>query len=68
MKYQIKITERLQKIVIVEDDSAKGAVDYVKQAWLSGRIVLDNSNFAGEDFAVVGIGDYSIVDKKGNLK
>jgi len=53
MKYHVKIAEKLEKTVIVNGSNAIEAVDFVRDAWKSGRIILNADDFVGEDFSIV---------------
>lgn len=54
MKYQIEITETLQKIVEVEAASSSEAYQYVVYDYNNGDIVLDS-----DDFVSVEINEYN---------
>jgi len=53
MKYHVKVTEKLEKTVIINGRSAIEAMDFVRDAWKSGRILLNADDFVGEDFSIV---------------
>lgn len=46
-KYQIEITETLQKIIEVEADNASDAVTQITSDYSIGEIVLDGMDFVG---------------------
>ena len=52
MKYQVEITETLQKIVTVDAEDELSAVITVKQLYRSEKIVLDSSDFIDTEFEV----------------
>ena len=45
-EYAVKITETLEKVVIVSADSILEAEETVREQWNSGIYVLDADNFA----------------------
>lgn len=49
MKFQVQITETLQRIVEVDARSAKDAELFVRQQYRSGEIVLDSSDHIDTD-------------------
>lgn len=49
MKYQIAITETLQKIVDVEADTASDAIVQVTRDYSKGEINLDGMDYVGFD-------------------
>ena len=52
MKFQIQITETLQRLVDVDAKTVKDAETIVRKQYRSGRIVLDSFDFIGADFTV----------------
>ncbi len=46
-KYAVRITEILQRVVIVEAEEKSEAISLVKQAYRNADIVLDYSDFDG---------------------
>lgn len=56
MKYVVKVTETLARIVIVNADNEDDAVSKVEQAYLEdGEIVLDYRDYTGHDVSFVHI-------------
>lgn len=49
-KYQVTITETLEKSVEVEAESQEQAQQIVSQAWKDGEYILDADSFTGVDF------------------
>ena len=52
MKYDVEITEYLQKTVTVEADNESDAVTKIKEDYNKGKIVLDESNFIDKDIEI----------------
>lgn len=53
MKYNVQITETLQRIVEVEATSAEDACVSVRQMYRNEEIVLDEGDYKGADFEVL---------------
>ncbi len=51
-KYEVEITEYLQRIVEVEAESPGDAVDIVEEDYDNCNIVLDYSDFTGKDIEI----------------
>lgn len=49
MKFQVQITETLQRLVEVDARSARDAELFVRQKYRSGEIVLDSSDHIDTD-------------------
>lgn len=49
MKFQVQITETLQRLVEVDARSARDAELFVRQQYRSGEIVLDSSDHIDTD-------------------
>lgn len=52
MKYKVRITETLSRVVEVEAESRDDAMDDVRQSYNSCDIVLGWEDFIGVDFEV----------------
>lgn len=50
MKYYIKITEILQRVVTIDADTLQDAISKVEDAYANGQIKLDDSHF--HDFTI----------------
>lgn len=50
MKYQIEITETLQKTINVESENFESALEKIKQLYQRSEIVLDSKDFIDADF------------------
>ncbi|MDY0266380.1 MAG: DpnD/PcfM family protein [Methanimicrococcus sp.] len=50
MKYQIEITETLQKTINVESENFESALEKVKRLYQHGEIVLDSNDFVDTEF------------------
>lgn len=48
MKYYVSVTETLNKVVSVDAESEKEAVQKVQDAYSNSEIILDSDNFCGE--------------------
>lgn len=48
MKYYVSVTEHLNKVVSVDAESEKEAVQKVQDAYSNSEIILDSDNFCGE--------------------
>ena len=48
-KYNVQITEYLQRIIAVEAESEEDAIAMVEREYDLGHIVLDYSDFKGKD-------------------
>lgn len=48
--YKIEITETLQRVVEVEAESENEAMDLVKEQYRNCDIVLDSTDFIGNEF------------------
>ena len=53
MKYQVEITETLQKTIEVEAKSENEAISKVKEQYYSGEIELDSSDFIETEFEII---------------
>lgn len=49
-KYQVTITETLEKSVEVEAETQEQAQQIVSRAWKDGEYILDADSFTGVDF------------------
>lgn len=49
MKFQVQITETLQRVVEVDARSDRDAELFVRQQYRSGEIVLDSSDYIDTD-------------------
>ena len=47
-RYYVSVTETLNKVVSVDAESEKDALEQVQNAYSDSVIVLDSDNFAGE--------------------
>ena len=47
-RYYVSVTETLNKVVSVDADSEKEAVQKVQDAYNNSDIILDSDNFSGE--------------------
>ena len=47
-RYYVSVTETLNKVVSVDAESEKEAVQKVQDAYNNSDIILDSENFAGE--------------------
>lgn len=47
-RYYVSVTETLNKVVSVDAESEKEAVQKVQDAYNNSDIILDSDNFAGE--------------------
>lgn len=52
--YKVEITETLQRVVEVEASSAHDALEKVKDQYRNEEVVLDSTDFIGNDFQVLG--------------
>ena len=52
MRYSVKITETLQRIVEVEVDSVESAISKVKDYYRRSKIVLDSSDYVSHSVEV----------------
>ena len=50
MKFDIRITETLEKTVTVEAEDIWEACHIVEEDWNEGKYVLDSSDFTGAEF------------------
>ena len=50
MKYQVEITETLQRIIIVNADDEHTALTVAKQLYRAEEIVLDSSDYIDTEF------------------
>ena len=53
MKYQVEITETLQKTVEVEAENESEAISEVEGQYYSGEIELDSSDFIDTKFEII---------------
>lgn len=53
MKFQIQITEMLQRLVEVDAESTEEAETIVRKQYRSELIVLDSSDFVRADFEII---------------
>lgn len=53
MKYQVEITETLQRTVEVEAESESEAISKVKEQYNNNEIELDSSDFIDTEFEIV---------------
>ena len=53
MKYQVEITETLQRIVTVDADDESSAVTAVKRLYRVEEIVLDSSDYIDTEFEIL---------------
>lgn len=53
MKYIVRVTERLEHMMIVEADNMRDAEGEVNKAYDNGQIVLDYDDFAGYDIEAI---------------
>lgn len=51
-KYYVSVTETLNKVVSVDAESEKDALEQVQKAYDDSVIVLDSDNFAGEQIEI----------------
>lgn len=52
-KFDIVISEYLEKTISVEAENEYEALKLAEQTWKNGEVVLDSSNFTGVEFDVV---------------
>ena len=52
MRYYVSVTETLNKVVSVDAESEKEAVQKVQDAYDDCDIILDNDNFCGETIEI----------------
>lgn len=50
MKYEVTITETLQRTIIVEADNQSEAEEIVEKRWINVEYVLNASDFVDVDF------------------
>lgn len=50
--YYVSVTETLNKVVSVDAESEKDALEQVQKAYGDSVIVLDSDNFAGEQIEI----------------
>jgi hypothetical protein len=66
MKYQIEITETLQRRIEIETDTEISALQKIEQQYHSGEIVLDPSDYIDTEIAVIpGMGVLTSLDAGG---
>ena len=53
MKYQVEITETLQKTIEVEAESEREAISKVEDQYYNGEIELDTSDFIDTVFEII---------------
>jgi len=53
LKYQVEITETLQRTVTVDADDESSAVTVAKQLYRAEEIVLDSSNHIDTEFEIL---------------
>ena len=51
-KFNVEITETLQKIITVEAENEQEALWKVEDMWKNGECILDSENFMGADFHI----------------
>lgn len=51
-RYYVSVTETLNKVVSVDAESEKEAVQKVQDAYNNSDIILDSDNFAGEQIEI----------------
>lgn len=51
-RYYVSVTETLNKVVSVDAESEKDALEQVQKAYSDSVIVLDSDNFAGEQIEI----------------
>lgn len=51
-RYYVSVTETLNKVVSVDAESEKDALEQVQKAYGDSVIVLDSDNFAGEQIEI----------------
>ncbi len=49
MKYVITVTEKLQKTLVIDAESADEAVCLVEEAYKNGDVILTDRDYAGAD-------------------
>ena len=54
MPYQVKITERLVRVITVEAETPEDAVDNVRQQYRNSQIILLSDDFVDVDFSIIG--------------
>lgn len=52
-KFDVVISEYLEKTISVEAENEYEALKLAEQTWKNGEVVLDSSNFTGVEFDVV---------------
>lgn len=52
MKYYVSVTETLNKVVSVEAENEKQAMQLVQDAYDNSEIILDSDNFCGVEIGV----------------
>lgn len=52
MRYYVSVTETLNKVVSVDAESEKDALEQVQKAYDDSAIILDSDNFAGEQIEI----------------
>ena len=62
-EYRVLITETIQKTVIVEATSESEAHRRAEDAWKNAEYLLDEENFQGVEFHVLGESDGEEADK-----
>ena len=62
-EYKVLITETLQKTVIVEAGSEAEAHTRISDAWKNAEYILNEDNFQGVEFHVLGESDGEEADK-----
>ena len=62
-EYKVLITETLQKTVIVEAGSEAEAHTRISDAWKNAEYILNEDNFQGVEFHVLGEADGDAGDK-----
>ena len=59
MKYRVAITETRRKIVEVEASTAREAYVRTRDAYSNTEVTLDDSNFEGAEYFVLGSDEYT---------
>jgi hypothetical protein len=62
-EYKVLITETLQKTVIVEAETETEAHKRASDAWKNAEYLLDEKNFQGVEFHVLGEADGDTAEK-----
>ena len=61
--YRVAVTELFRKCVLVEALTETEALRRTEDAWLNGEIILNDRNFEGSEYYVLGESDGEESDK-----